>query len=752
MQLMTWTMARLGSRFNLLLEPCRRRVMHSALGRFLDAPMDLMVGLVEPDGTERVLPFTTRGTPLLNCEQFARVNSITYRGYSEKYGLRFEFNLHSVFYPQNEDLCTLPAFYLEMRVNPCSRVRWCVPKGATPENVKLFIRLQRPDTQITAGVDADGTQGRIDLAYDNRLEPTGDAVGEGAQHPARPGRMVKALERIVSLTPGAVPDGDGRGLTIDLPVTEEGSGVKWRLVWGAFVGEPVLETMNGDDQQNQPAATPSARFRYVRRWKGLDEVMRSSIARRDDFLALSRRFEKTFDQAPMQAADRHLFHHSFQTYLSNTWWCDFEDGREWFSVWEGSCYFHSTIDVEYNVALLYLCLWPKLLAMQLQQWPVVEKTHEASGGAIMSHDIGVGPRIGKQAYPHDMPVEENANYLLLLQAYSHATGDLTVAKSVTALVERLARYLLWTDRDQSGFPSEGTANTIDDASPATQYSRKQTYLAIKRLAALAAAADMLERVGSNGELAKKCSETVARDAVKIDRSAWLGDHYVVCVEKSATGVIDAWTGKPLTLDELAGWDAYSIYTANGVLLPLLCGQDCAVDREQLSMDVVNAARETLGRYGCGHTSSEVDNVWVSQNLWRDHVARFLDAKIASHTDRYWDLQVMSNTERQSFGFIDTYINNNLSFYPRGIACIGWFLAQPRLVIDRLAGKGTRISVEPDTHYPQRWPLLPLADWKAGKIPICVVDRLGRVTIEGQIDPIVVRSGTNPVASGAGLIG
>ncbi|NJL30765.1 MAG: hypothetical protein HC898_03565 [Phycisphaerales bacterium] len=234
---MTWTLGRLGSRFNLLLEPCQRRVMHSALGRFLDAPLDLMVGLVEPDGIERVLPLSTRGTPLLNCEQFARVNSITFRGFSENYGLRFEFNLHSVFYPQNEDLCTLPAFYLEMRVNPCSRVRWCVPKGSTPENVKLFIRLQRPDTRISASIDNDGLQGRIDLAYANRLEPVGDAVGSTPRREPRNSSMVNVLERIVSLTPGAVPDADGQGLTIDLPVTEEGSGIKWRLVWGAYVND-----------------------------------------------------------------------------------------------------------------------------------------------------------------------------------------------------------------------------------------------------------------------------------------------------------------------------------------------------------------------------------------------------------------------------------------------------------------------------------------------------------------------------------
>ena len=69
MQLMTWPLARLGSRFSLLFEPQRRRIMHSALGRFLDQPLDLAVGLVEPDGTERVMPFTPHGQPLFACEQ-----------------------------------------------------------------------------------------------------------------------------------------------------------------------------------------------------------------------------------------------------------------------------------------------------------------------------------------------------------------------------------------------------------------------------------------------------------------------------------------------------------------------------------------------------------------------------------------------------------------------------------------------------------------------------------------------------------
>jgi hypothetical protein len=70
------------------------------------------------------------------------------------------------------------------------------------------------------------------------------------------------------------------------------------------------------------------------------------------------------------------------------------------------------------------------------------------------------------------------------------------------------------------------------------------------------------------------------------------------------------------------------------------------------------------------------------------------------------------------------------------------------VVDRLAAGGARISVDPDRHYPQRWPLMPLADWKAGKVPVCVVDTQGRVTIEGESDPVIVRGD----AAATGVIG
>ena len=739
MQVMSWLIARLGSRFSLLFEPHRRRVMHSVLGRFLDRPLDLMVGLVEPDGTERVAPFTQQGSLLYCPEQFERINSITFRGYSEHFRLRFEFNVHAAFYPQDEALCTTPAFYLEMRVSPAHGIGWMKPKGPTPRRIRLFIRLNRPDTQIAASIMDD--VGRIDLSYRNTLIAQPDPR-ENVPPSAGPDYEVQVRERLVSLNRGCTVDTDGHGLILELPVTKMGSGIKWRLVWAAHCGERIVEVGRGPQKGG-------GRFRYASRLSDLDAVIDEAVHLRDDRLAHSRQFEKLFDQAPLRMAQRHLLHQSFQSFLGNTFWCDLDDGRQWFSTWDGRCHTQGDLDVEYNISLVYLALWPKLLAIQLDQWGALEVPHEPSSGAILRRDLGEGLHL---AAPRDegpnIPVEASANFLLMLQAYVHWTGDVETAAKHTELVGRLLRFLIWADRDDCGFASEEGPSAMTAAGPAVQIARRQTSLAVKRIAAIRAAGDMLALSG-RAEQAEHLEQIVRADTVRIEEQAWLSDHYAVCTDRTTTGLIDAQTGDPLPYETIPGWDAYSIHTANGLLLPAMIGQPWMFDHERLRCDLTNATRETLGPYGCGHTSIERDDVWISQNLWRDHLACYLGLPRPHLTQRYWDMQVVANTADLSSGFVDTYLTNNFSFHPRGITSIGFLLAQPRLTIDRLAPGGQRISVEPDTRTPQRWPLLPLADWKAAKIPVCVVDAAGRVTIESESDPVIIHG---PGASEPEFIG
>lgn len=738
MQLMSWVVGRLGSRFALMFEPYERRVMHSALGRFLDQPLDLAVGLVEPDGTERVLPFTRDDDrdgveQLANCEQFERVNSITFRGYSERYRLRMDLNVHAVFYPQNDRLCQMPAFYMELRVHPIDNFRNIDPVGPPPRTVQVFIRLRRPDTQITVDKET------IGMTYQVPLQPA-YASGDKTQDDIGQDRSVTANERIRSLNDDCKPTPEGDGLTLELPVTAAASGVKWRFVWAAHVAEPVLTV-------KQDGETRLAKLRYNEHWANVDQVLDEAVQSRDGRLALSRRFEKLLDQAPFDAAQTHLLNQSFQNFLVNTFWAttfppsqpDDPDVRgEWFSTWDGNCLMHSPVDVEYNCSAFYLTLWPRLLKLLLLQWLQRVEPHADSGGVIMPHDLGIGVNATANAYNVQMPVEENANLLLLLETYTHWTGDRSISNAHVHTVGKLAKYLVWTDRDASGFPSEGVANTLVDASPAMHYGRKQTYLAVKRVAALRAAAGILHRTGQ-ATGASQLDKLVDRDVRRIEQEAWLGDHYAVVVDSSAVELTDPRTGQPLPYDKLPGWDAYSIYTGNGLLLPEMIGHPPLLDRTRLTQDVYAATREAQGRYGDGHSSYENNNCRISQALWRDILARYLHLGGASSAQQYWDLQVMSNTHRQSMGYTDTYVTNSLTNYPRGIVTLAYFLSTPRLMIDRLSpgATGTYITVDPDRRTPQRWPLLPLADWQAGKVPVCVVDDEGSASIEAMTDPVVI---------------
>ncbi len=738
MQLMSWPLGRLGSRFGFLFEPYRNRVMHSALGRMLDRPLDLKVGFVEPDGTERVLPFTAEGDCFINCEQFERFNSITFRGYSQALGVRFEMNVHSPFYPQDEKLCHAPAFYFELRAIAVENVRWA-GESNTPAQVDVFFRLRRPGTEITTSDD--GPQGaRIDLAYDNSL--TFHAyTGTPKADDHDPAHTLPVRERVVSLTPGAHVLASGDGLTLRLPVTHGDSGIKWRLAWVAHVKDPVLSI--ADHRNGMPENFP-AKFRYTDWLPDLDAATLDAVNERDGRLAKSRRLEKLMEQAPLDPSMRHLTNQSFQGWLTNTFLCSYDDPaakpdqperKTWFSVLEGSRQYHSTLNAECNSAMLYLSMWPQLLRGQFAQWARFPKEHAASGGACLGPDVGKGLECHGPA-AGAAPGEHNADFLTLLQTYTHWTGDLGFVRANAELLLRLGNYLLWTDREGSGFPSEGLPMR-QGGGPIFRMTPRQTYLAIKRAVALRAAADMLaltDRLDLAPD-AKRFTQAWETAARQIDAAAWHHDHYAPTVDP--------------TLHTMGNADNYAIYNINGELLPYMIGQETLMPRDKLAVDIYSAKRETDRRYGGSNSSAEPDTIRISQNLWRDVFARYLKLVGPPSAQHYWDMQVMGNTHQQSRGFTDAYIAENLAHYPRGITTLGYLLATPVLVIDRLsAGRGgTHIRVDPNRSEPARWPLLPLGDWKAGKIPVCVVDAWGHVRIESATDPVTIRGEDDPAQRG-----
>lgn len=698
MQLIATPVSRLGSRFTLVFDADAKQVLHSALGRWLDFPTDFAVGVESDDGVICALPFTKRFPLFEVTEQHLRLCSIVYTARSLALGIGLRFEVISPFYPHDEWTSLAPMFLLRLEVFPQGRVFWSRAERMTQQG-RVFVRLQREGLHISPAHD------RLKLGYS---VPKVLWIGE-RERPPDLGLCEEACwcdERMVPLSPNAELLDDGIAFRFDLSGHTLQS---FELLWCAFVDEPPLMVFE------QPAF-----FKYRWLFTDVDAVADFATRQCDDLLTKTRTMESLVDEAGLTKAQADLICFSFQNFLLNSWWMVHDDGSEWFSVWEGSCHFHSTVDVEYNDGLVYLALWHDLLELLVDEWALFELQDDV--GSYLAHDMGGGLEVGKQAYPHPMQVEENANFLLMLHCLWRWTGKRELIERHGELAKRLTTYFERSDTTGNGFPDIGVANTIDDASPAVQYSRQQTYLAIKTLCACFASARMADELGDEA-FSKQCHTIVDRIRKTLDEQGWLRDHYAVCLERTAEGLTDVWTGQPLR-GELTGWDAYSIYTANGLLYLLLSGQMPPLNANRLRLDIANAYREALSEYGCTHTSADKTNVWVSQNLWRDFVASYLGVSLPDNAPRYFALQAFMNTHGLTKGFIDTYLTNNLCFYPRGVTAIGYFFALCGLQIDRVEGV---VRLKGTAPYPCRIPLLPLADWERGIIPFVVYRQVdGRI--------------------------
>ena len=191
------------------------------------------------------------------------------------------------------------------------------------------------------------------------------------------------------------------------------------LVLSAFVDEPVLKVLNDYTYRFLYSEPSGAALTSV------EDVTDYALgAEKASILEKTGFFDSILGGDYLEGFNddyRRLAAVSFQGYLINTWWCYNSLGERWFSVWEGNCQFHSTVDVEYNTAWFYQYFWPELLGTTLEEWTGFEKTN--AQGIYLSHDIGRYAHVYAQTYPHDMPVEENTNWLLMAYSYWKQQGD-----------------------------------------------------------------------------------------------------------------------------------------------------------------------------------------------------------------------------------------------------------------------------------------------------------------------------------------
>jgi hypothetical protein len=268
-------------------------------------------------------------------------------------------------------------------------------------------------------------------------------------------------------------------------------------------------------------------------------------------------------------------------------------------------------------------------------------------------------------------------------------------KKHASTLEQFLRFLIMADTTGNGVPDYGVANTIDDASPAIQYGKEQTYLAVKTLAALETGAILLTEL-KNFKAAKACRAQGKILRATISAKSWARDHFTVLLNKGGR-LKDPWTGNEVEWKTIPGWDAPHIYTANTLPILDMVGYDLKLDPARVKRDLEIATARCLREYGCAHTDFTQKDFkilqgahglagasrnpgWISMNMLRDLAALYRGVDLTAMFERYWEWQVTTNT-RETTLFFETFGGNNLNFYPRGVAFWGVFDAVNGLEID-----------------------------------------------------------------------
>ncbi len=764
------SIGKFGSRVSFNPRPRSRTWWQGALGhadyavayfeknpeRWRDLPYEMVFATECTDAGNApayALPFTESIRSFPRIAQRITPTTLAYTCRAPDLPYMVELTYRAPFYPQDLKLSTAPYVRLDVRVSdtagqPC-RGRFLVGQAARADErteplagdgltgwVYRTTQFGKETQQVWAAPTSDDVE-----PVDGWDDLPGNVSQEGTPDPSRDadGRLIIPVVRWQSI----------HGLSWEFEL-EPGGSAETSFVYVGWCDEPVLATLER-----------SFRFKYLEFFESAEGVARYAFAEREEIDRRASLFDETVlgvEGLPASFAD--LFSFAFQSWVMNTWYMSDEQG-DWFSVWEGCCKFHSTVDVEYNIMPFYFLYWPDLARLTLDEWAL----HEDDG--VMPHDMGMGFEIGEMKYPHDMEVEEATNYVLLLFAYWRTTGDVRTVERHLALADRLLDHVNASDTDRDGFPEKGTSNTIDQGSRAIQHGPKQVYLAVKALGAFQALADMARALGQQ-DLAEQQTERADLVAATLRDTAWLGDHYAVALKPTASasaadeadqdwdpdfgwggrdaefgrgwdpdGTTSNWPSEPPS-----GWDGYSIYASNGLLYPLFHGLAIDIDRGRLKTDLLTASERTLKRFGAPHTDRE-GNTWISQNLWRDMAAAYLGLDMLDNADGYWQFQVEQNRNRRGC-FTDVYNygggSTSLDYYPRGIAVAGLVPAAAGMQLDLV---GRALSFAP-VRLPLRIPLTALADWEEGRVPwasLAAADGSlsARVEPEDLVDDLTVRT-------------
>ena len=195
----------------------------------------------------------------------------------------------------------------------------------------------------------------------------------------------------------------------------------------------------------------------------------------------------------------------------------------------------ATVDVMYPSAPLFLLFNPRLLEAQVK--PVLEYAALPNRWhfPFAPHDLGQYPLANGQEYgggerteENQMPVEESANLIILVDAIARTGRTTALAEQYWSQLTQWARYL-----EEHGLDPENQLTTDDFAGHVAHNAN----LSIKAIDALGAYADLAKQLHHEGE-ARRYEAMAKTMAGKWIEMAKEGDHY-----KLAFNSPDTWSQK-----------------------------------------------------------------------------------------------------------------------------------------------------------------------------------------------------------------
>jgi Domain of unknown function (DUF4965)/Domain of unknown function (DUF1793)/Domain of unknown function (DUF5127)/Domain of unknown function (DUF4964) len=190
----------------------------------------------------------------------------------------------------------------------------------------------------------------------------------------------------------------------------------------------------------------------------------------------------------------------------------------------------ATVDVLYPSAPFFLFFNPALLEAQLK--PVLEYSSLPRWRfPFAPHDLGTYPLANGQVYgggelteENQMPVEETANMLILMDALGATQGNFHLAEEYWPQLTKWADYL-----KEKGLDPENQLSTDDFAG----HLAHNANLSIKAIEGIAAYSQMAKKVGK-ADAAQQYAAAAKKMATQWQIMALDGDHYTLAFDKPGT--------------------------------------------------------------------------------------------------------------------------------------------------------------------------------------------------------------------------